>query len=212
MNNSPHCIGLGSWDDDPAERTVEHRRPLEPDPDNTGGGKEMNERKPFFSTRILAEVIAFVALAAVLSLIRYTLAQGGSINLGMVPILWLALRRGPKIGAFAGAVFGLVDLTIEPFVVNPVQFLLDYPLAFAALGLTGLFASRPIIGVVVGITGRFVSHFISGIVFFSSYAWAGWSPVAYSAAYNGAYLIPDMIICVFVILLLQKSNALKLYM
>jgi hypothetical protein len=30
----------GSWDCDPAERMVENRRPVEPDPDNTGGGKK----------------------------------------------------------------------------------------------------------------------------------------------------------------------------
>lgn len=171
----------------------------------------MNERKHIFSTKILAEIIILVALAGALSLIRYTLPQGGSINLGMVPILWLAFRRGPKIGIFAGAVFGVVDLAIEPFVVHPIQFILDYPLAFAALGLAGFFQNRPVIGVVVSVTGRFVSHFISGIVYFANYAPAGVSPIVYSAIYNGSYLIPDMIICAFIIFILQKSNALKIY-
>lgn len=105
----------------------------------------MNERKHIFSTKILAEIIILVALAGALSLIRYTLPQGGSINLGMVPILWLAFRRGPKIGIFAGAVFGVVDLAIEPFVVHPIQFILDYPLAFAALGLAGFFQTAQLL-------------------------------------------------------------------
>jgi putative hydroxymethylpyrimidine transporter CytX len=36
---------LGELGCDPAERTTESRRPLEPDPDNTGGGKTVKERK-----------------------------------------------------------------------------------------------------------------------------------------------------------------------
>ena len=123
-------------------------RPLEPEPGNTGGGKKMKQQTEptksnnIFSTKILAEIIVFVAMAGALALVSHSffvMPQGGTINLGMVPIFWLALRRGPKIGIFAGAVLGVVDLAIEPFVVNPAQFILDYPLAFACLGLAGFF-------------------------------------------------------------------------
>jgi thiamine transporter len=71
-----------------------------------------------FSTRVLAEIVIFVALATALSfIVVYTLPQGGSITAGsMVPILWLALRRGPKIGLFAGAVYGVVQLVVMPYV------------------------------------------------------------------------------------------------
>ena len=60
--------------------------------------------KESFDSRVLAEVAVSVALAYVLNLIIvYSLPQGGSITLGsMVPILLLALRRGPKIGIFGG--------------------------------------------------------------------------------------------------------------
>ena len=172
-------------------------------------------QKPFLSTKTLAEIIVLVALAGALSLIShsfFSLPQGGSINVGMVPILWLALRRGWKIGVFGGAVFGVVDLAIGAFIVNPAQLVLDYPLAFAALGLAGLFQRYPVVGVVVGVTGRFVSHFVSGIVYFSDYAPAGMSPMVYSAIYNGTYLIPSMIICAIVIGVMQKSKALNVYL
>jgi thiamine transporter len=172
-------------------------------------------KKQFFSTKILAELIVLVALAGALSLIShsfFSLPQGGSINLGMVPIFWLALRRGWKTGVFAGAVFGLVDLTIEPFIVHPVQFILDYPLAFAFLGLAGFFQRRPVVGVVVGVTGRFISHFVSGVIYFPEYAPAGMSPIVYSAIYNGAYLIPSMIICAIIFGILQKSKAINIYL
>ena len=171
-----------------------------------------------FQTKILAEIIIFVAMAGALALVShffFGLPQGGTINLGMLPIFWLALRRGPKIGIFAGAVLGVVDLAIEPFVVNPAQFILDYPLAFACLGLAGFFrnltAAGPVIGVVVGGTGRFISHFVSGVVYFASYAPPGLSPVAYSIIYNGTYMVPSIIICAVIVGILQKSNRLDIY-
>jgi thiamine transporter len=161
-----------------------------------------------FPTKILAEIIIFVAMAGALALVShsfFSLPQSGSINLGMVPIFWLALRRGPKIGIFAGAVFGVVDLAIEPTIVNPAQFILDYPLAFACLGLAGFFRSfqtvGPVVGVVVGGTMRFLSHFVSGVIYFANYAPAGMSPIVYSILYNGSYMVPSIIICAFAIVL-----------
>jgi thiamine transporter len=180
-------------------------------------GKTVNKtsEQHFFSTRILAEIVVLVALAGALNLVShsfFSLPQGGSINLGMVPILYLALRRGPKIGIFSGAVFGLVDLAIQPFIVHPIQFILDYPLAFAMLGLAGFFKKSPLVGVAVAGTGRFVSHFVSGVIYFGDYAPAGMSPIVYSAVYNGSYLIPSVIICAVIIVLLQRSKALNTYL
>jgi thiamine transporter len=111
-------------------------------------GKLMNQ-KPL-ETQILAEIIVFVALSGVLYSIRpFSLPYGGSITLGsMVPVMWLSLRRGAKIGIFAGAVFGLIALPIDvlllPYspIANPAQVVLDYPLAFAMLGLVGLFRTK----------------------------------------------------------------------
>jgi thiamine transporter len=173
------------------------------------------ENGHFFSTKILAEIIVLVSLAGALSLISHSffrLPQGGSINLGMIPIFWLAIRRGWIIGIFAGAVFGVVDMTIEPFIVNPIQFILDYPLAFAVLGVAGLFRKHAVVGVALGGFGRFVCHFVSGIVYFADYAPEGMSPIVYSAIYNGTYLIPSIIICAIIIGILQKSKALNIYL
>ena len=170
--------------------------------------------KRAFSTRVLAEIVIFVALSTALSfVILFTLPQGGSVTAAsMVPIIWLALRRGPKIGMFAGALYGVVQLAILPYAYNPVQVLLDYPLAFGCLGLAGFFRNRSLAGVAIAILGRFVMHFISGVVFFASFAPAGESPIVYSAVYNASYLIPEMIISLFVIYLLRKSKALNIYM
>ena len=165
-------------------------------------------------TKIIAEIVVAVALAYVLNLIVvFRLPQGGSVTaVSMAPILWLALRRGPKIGVFGGVVFGLVDMFPQPFIVHPVQFLLDYPLAFGALGLAGFFRGHPILGVVVGIVGRFISHFISGIVFFATYAPAGMNPAVYSAIYNGSYLIVELVLSVIVMYILVKRGVITMYL
>ena len=165
----------------------------------------------FSTSRVLAEIAIFVALATALSfIIVYTLPQGGSITaVSMVPILWLALRRGPKIGIIAGVMYGLIQLAIMPYVIDPVQLLLDYPLAFGVLGLAGLFQKYPIVGGAVGISGRFIMHFVAGVVYWAPVYAPTLNPFAYSAVYNGSYLLPELIVSGFVLYLLQKSNVLR---
>ena len=174
----------------------------------------MNETKLKFSTKIIAETVMFVALATVLSYLKlFSLPQGGSVTAAsMVPILWLALRRGPKVGLFAATVYGLVQFALGPYIYHPAQVLLDYPIAFGLLGLAGFFQKRPFIGVSLGIIGRFVAHFLSGIIFFSSYAPEGMHPAVYSAVYNGGYLLVELVISIYVIYLLRASKVLKIYM
>jgi len=174
----------------------------------------VNETKLKFSTKIIAETVMFVALATVLSYLKlFSLPQGGSVTAAsMVPILWLALRRGPKVGLFAATVYGLVQFALGPYIYHPAQVLLDYPIAFGLLGLAGFFQKRPFIGVSLGIIGRFVAHFLSGIIFFSSYAPEGMHPAVYSAVYNGGYLLVELVISIYVIYLLRASKVLKIYM
>jgi len=166
-------------------------------------------------TQIVAEIAIFTALSTALSLITFVVfPEGGSVTLAsMVPIIWLALRRGPKIGLFAGAVYGLVQLAVMPQIYFLPQVLLDYPVAFGCLGLAGFFQKRwALAGVAVAITGRFIMHLISGALFFASYAPAGMNPWVYSVIYNGSYMLPELVITLVVVFLLQRSKALKMYM
>lgn len=94
------------------------------------------------TTRTLVTVAVAAALSAALSYLRIIeMPQGGSVTLDMVPILYVALWRGPGIGISAGALAGLLQLLLHPFIVHPIQVLLDYPLAMAACGLAGFFRS-----------------------------------------------------------------------
>ena len=161
-----------------------------------------------FDTRVLAEVSVLVALSLVLNFIKvYQLPQGGSITLAsMVPVLLISFRRGPKVGVFSGVVFGMAQMLLDGWFYSPVGMILDYPLAFGALGLAGIFRKTPLIGVVVSLATRFLSHFISGVVFFGMYAPEGMSPLIYSAVYNGSYMLPEMVISgIFIYLLIQRD-------
>jgi thiamine transporter len=170
--------------------------------------------EPFKNPRILAEMAIFVALATALSfVIVYTLPQGGSITPGsMVPIIWLALRRGPKAGITAGVLYGVIQFMILPYAIDPVQVLLDYPLAFGILGVAGFFPNRPVLGSSIAIFGRFLMHFIAGVVYWAPVYAPTLDPFSYSAVYNGSYLLPELIISGAIFFLLQKSKALKAYM
>ena len=161
-----------------------------------------------------------IALATVLSFLKFSIwPEGGSVTAGsMVPLFWYSLRRGPKMGVAAGIAYGIVQLVLEPFIFHPAQVLLDYPLAFGALGLSGLFRKRQAVGVSVGIAGRFLAHFASGVIFFAIYAPQvylglniGANAYVYSALYNGSYLIPELIISLTLVLVLAKRNLISLY-
>ena len=181
------------------------------------GKNKLNKPKEYNSystSRVLAEISIFVALATALSfIIVYALPQGGSITAAsMVPILWLALRRGPKIGIIGGVLYGFIQLAIMPYVIDPVQLLLDYPLAFGVLGLAGLFPKKTVLGAAVGITGRFIMHFVAGVVYWAPIYAPTLNPFTYSAVYNGSYLLPELIVSGFILYLLQKSNVLRAYL
>ncbi len=152
-----------------------------------------------------------IALAGALSFFKiFTLPEAGSVTLGStVPIFVLSFRRGPKVGMAAGLCLGIIVLAIEPFVYNPFQFVLDYPLPFALLGIAGFFPGRPIVGVGAGIFARFLCHFTSGSLYFCAFMDPYFTscPV-YSAVYNASYLIPEFLIAALIVYVLARRHIL----
>ncbi len=167
-------------------------------------------------TKILAETSVVVALSVILKDVLppiYNLPQGGSITIaGLVPLVWFAIRRGFRYGFFAGFVYGMVHMALGGYVIHPIQGLLDYPLAFAALGVAGLFREYPLVGVGTGITGRFISSFLSGVFFFTPTTMDARARAITSAVYNGTYLLGEFVISAFVIYLLIKRNLIYIYL
>jgi len=182
----------------------------------------MKENKKTISqTRVLTEIIVFAALSAGLYAIRpYSLPYGGSITLGsMVPVMWLALRRGFKVGFTAGAIFGLIALPIDiillPYspITNPIQVFVEYPIAFGVLGLAGIFHKRSaafaVIGAGISILAKFVLHVIAGVIFWAWSIPSDWNPIVYAVVYNGSFLLPEFIISAILIYILVKKKTLE---
>lgn len=167
------------------------------------------EKETGAKTRIIAEGAVAVALSVILKDILppiFRLPQGGSISAaGMVPLFWFSLRHGLRAGLEIGLVYGLVHMALGGYVINPVQAILDYPLAYAMLGLSGLFKKYPVAGVGAGVLGRFICHFMSGVLFFAMYAPEGMNPALYSAIYNGSYLAVEFIISSIIVYILVRK-------
>ncbi len=147
-----------------------------------------------FTVRDLTAAGAAAGLALILGYLRlYRLPQGGSITLATVPILYLALWRGPRVGALAGLMCGLLNL-IGGYVIHPVQLIMDYPLPFALLGLAGLSRSLPRVGILVANALRCACHVGSGMLFFASYAPEGMPVWHYVLFYNLSFVAPEAVI------------------
>ena len=155
-----------------------------------------------WDARSLACAALCIALSYILSCIRlYRFSFGGSITLlSMLPIMLFALAQGTSRGVIAGCAYGLLQLLQDFYVAHPIQLLLDYPIAFALLGLAGLARCLPKrlrlpAAVLIAACGRYLAHVISGAVFFGSYAAPGQTALAYSLIYNIGYMGPDAALC-----------------
>jgi thiamine transporter len=102
----------------------------------------------------------------------------------------------------AGMCVGLINLIFNPYVIHPIQMLLDYPLAFGALAFAGLMRNRKfglISGYIIGLFARYLCSVLSGIIFFGSYAPEGFNAVTWSFYYNITYMGVEGIMTVIVL-------------
>ncbi len=155
------------------------------------------------NVRTMVEGALAAALTVALSYVKlWEMPQGGSITLEAIPLLIFALRRGVRAGVGAGAIAGLLQLMLGGYIVHPAQAILDYPLAFAGLGLAGMVKKPLWAGTVTGSLARFACHVVSGAVFFGSYAPKGANVWMYSLTYNGSYMLPNLVLAVAVVTIL----------
>lgn len=169
------------------------------------------------TTRQLVYCAAAIALATVTSMIKlFSLPMGGAVTLlSMFFIALIGYWYGPVTGLITGIAYGLLQFIIEPYFLTLPQVIVDYPLAFGALGLSGFFYKSKnglAIGYIVGVIGRFFFTFLSGMLFFGAYAADyGMSAFVYSFTYNGSYLFAEALITLLLIQLPPVKKAL-LYM
>ena len=165
----------------------------------------------------LAESGVSLALAVVLGFFTvYKMPQGGSVSLEMLPIIFIALRWNWKDGVMLGTAYGIIQIMFSNSIFHWAQVILDYPVAFAVLGLAGIVGNLAqndslgdktkviSLGVLLAGSTRFIIHFLSGMIFFAEYAPKGQPVWLYSLIYNGSYMIPEIIITLVVILVLNR--------
>ena len=170
------------------------------------GGTHITTRQLMFSAMAMA-------LATVTSMIKlFDAPMGGSVTLcSMLFIVLIGYWYGPKVGILTGVAYGILQLVIDPYILSLPQMIVDYPLAFGALGMSGFFANSKNglqKGYLLGIFGRWVFAFLSGYIFCAYYAWDGWNPAAYSAVYNLSYIGIEGVITLILISLPPVKNAL----
>ena len=204
-------------------------------------------------TKRLTESAMLIALAVVLELTGRTVIPpmpfGGQLTLcAMLPILLISYRHGVKWGLTAAFGYSLVQMALGADVVTAafqpgyfgdgtmigravIMCLMDYLLAYTALGLGGCFRNRIqrpgtalMLGSLVALGGRYLAHILSGYILFSGWAewfftqdgfpaWGaalvgnlsanalGW---VYSIVYNGMYMLPEMILTAVAAMLLGR--------
>ena len=164
-------------------------------------------------TRQMVECSLLIAVGTVLSL--FSLVQmpyGGSVTLAsMLPIVLIAYRHGTLWGLGSGVVYAVVQqllglknlsyFTTWQSIVAVI--VLDYLVAFAVVGLGGVFrrgVKRQNLALAYGsllvCVLRYICHVISGAT-----VWAGLSipteaALAYSIGYNATYMIPEAVVLI----------------
>ena len=204
-------------------------------------------------TKRLTESAMLMAVAVVLEVVGRTVIPpmpfGGQLTLvSMLPIVLISYRHGVRWGLTAALAYSLVQMALGGNTVaaafQPGYFgdgtmignailmcLLDYVLAYTALGLGGCFRNRIadkglalMSGGLVAMGCRYLAHIFSGYILFAG--WAEWfftqegfpawgaalvgsvSPNAlgwlYSIVYNGMYMVPEMILTAIAAVLVAK--------
>lgn len=159
-----------------------------------------DKSKLAFDSRSLAYAGVCVAMSFALSYIKlWDMPNGGSVTLvSLLPVMIYAFAFGAKKGVFVGFAYGVLQATQDPWIIHPAQFLLDYPVAFSAVGLAGLFngntENKPwlkfLFGGLVAGAFRYLCHLLSGVFAFEAYA-EGANPWVYSLIYN-TYVFVDL--------------------
>ena len=169
----------------------------------------MSKSKRILTTREICISAILIAIAFVFSefIPVIKLPYGGKLTYcSMLFVCLIGYFFGPKTGLIASLAYGLLQLVMGSSIVHPIQLILDYPLAYTCLGVSGFFHNKKnglAIGYILGVIGRYICHVISGIVFFSDFAEG--NVVLYSLGYNLTYILPEVILSLLLIPILSST-------
>ena len=167
--------------------------------------------------RMLTEGAVMIAVAEVLSFLPlYKMPWGGSVDLAMLPIILFCVRWGLGPGLVASFAHALLQTLFEGGIAIGWQSIVgDFLVAYTVLGFAGLFKGRFVPATVVACVLRFLVHYVVGATIWAEYMPETFfnmtmtTPWIYSALYNAAYMLPDMVGILVVGLILMKTPAAK---
>ncbi len=207
-------------------------------------------------TRRLTESAMLLALAILLELLSKTFIPeqpfGGQLTIvSMLPVVIISYRHGVKWGFVAAFAYALIEMVIGMGTISAaflpssedymgsraiLMLILDYLLAYTALGLGGVFRNRiekPGISLMCGslaaLGTRYLFHILSGYILYASWAewfftqdgfpaWGGQLvssldanalALVYSVVYNGMYMIPEMLFTAIVSVLIARPQIIQ---
>ncbi|MDE7372431.1 MAG: energy-coupled thiamine transporter ThiT, partial [Clostridia bacterium] len=187
----------------------------------------LGDKRKISDTRSIVYGAVAIALSFAISYIKFfEMPQGGSLTFAsLLPLMIYCCMFGTRRGVIACLIYGVLQAVQDPFIIHPMQFLLDYPLAFGMIGVSGIFIEKNVFrfkgklqkfnnvfgftcGVIIGVIGRFICHVVSGV--FAFHTWADlvtYSTVtAYSMGYN-SFAFADMAIDIGAGIMLLLSKA-----
>ena len=177
-------------------------------------GKRSDKHK--MSTKQLVFCAMAMALAFITSYIKvFSMPWGGSVTLcSMLFIVLIANWYGVQTGILVGLAYGILQFIQEPFVLSFFQVCCDYILAFAALGIAGLFANKShglVKGYIVAVLARGAFHAIGGYLYWMDYMPENFPQSLksiYPIAYNYSFLLAEAVITIIIISIPAVASAL----
>ena len=172
---------------------------------------ESNQKNQIYK---ISECAVFTAISLAVSFFEIKIgALGGSIDFVMIPLFIICYRNGLKYGLLSGFAFGILYCLIGgKFGYGLPSVMLDYVLAYTAVGFAGIFKGKSKfieLSVIVGCFIRYIIHFISGVTLYaiSTATEVGGivtsNAVIFSLIYNALYMLPNTVIAVIIMALLR---------
>lgn len=165
----------------------------------------VGDKRKMSDTRSIVYGAISIALSFALSYAKlFKLPQGGSVTfVSLLPLMVYCCMFGTRRGLVVCTIYGVLQALQDPFIIHPMQFLLDYPLAFGLIGVSGIFMEKGVfkekkivaflLGGIIAVVLRYACHVCSGVFAFADYADLDkyGSAIVYSMAYN-SFTFVDM--------------------
>ena len=180
----------------------------------------LGDKREFSDTKSLVYGAVAIAMSFALSYVKFfRMPQGGSVTLAsMLPLMVYCCMFGTRRGTLVCLVYGTLQAMQDPWIIHPMQFLLDYTLAYGVIGVSGLFIEKGVFknkkilgfltGGVLAVLLRYVCHVCSGVFAFADLTEYGsyTGALVYSLTYNSTVFV-DMAIALVAgsVLFLSKS-------